>query len=178
MSFIKLAKERKSVRRYSTRSVPRDVIDRCLEAARLAPSACNSQPWSFIVIDSPTLKDDLATKAFSGIYSMNSFAKKAPVLIVVIRESSSYAASLGGTLRGLQYNLIDVGISCEHLVLQAEEEGLGTCWLGWFNEKAVRKTLKIPRSKRIDIIISLGYPESTEHKEKSRKTLEEIRKFA
>ena len=73
----------------------------------------------------------------SGIYSSNKFVKTAPVLIVAITEYSVYYARLGGMLRNVKYNLIDIGIACEHLVLQAAELGLGTCWLGWFNENAL-----------------------------------------
>ena len=178
MTFFELVKRRKSTRKYSSLPLPREAIDRCLEAARLAPSACNSQPWSFIIVDQPDLKNTLADKAFSGIYSINSFAKDALVLIVVVMERSSYIASLGGQFRGVQYNLIDIGIACEHLVLQAEEEGLGTCWLGWFNEKGVKKVLNIPKQKKIGIIISMGYPKDKEIKDKIRNSLDEIRKYA
>lgn len=177
MEFLELVKKRKSTRRYSSRPVSREIIDRCLEAARLAPSACNSQPWSFIVIDEEKLKEKIAKTAFSGIYSMNSFAEKAPVLIAVITERQNYIARLGGYFKGVQYSLIDIGITCEHFVLQAEEEGVGTCLLGWFNEKGVKKVLGISRQKNIDIIISMGYPDAKEEKDKKRKSLNEIRKF-
>lgn len=174
MDFLTLVQQRKSVRTYADKPVPRDVIKRCIETARLAPSACNSQPWSFIVVDDPALKSELADRAFSGIYSMNTFARSAPVLIVVITERSVYTARLGGLFRKVRYNLIDVGIACEHLVLKATEEGLGSCWLGWFDEKAVKKILGIPRFKKVDIILCLGYPETEEKKEKKRKSFEEM----
>ena len=140
MAFINLVQQRQSTRAYRATPVPRALIERCLEAARLAPSACNCQPWRFIVVDDLDTRSALATAAFSGVYSMCAFAKHAPVLIAVITERSSYAAALGGMFRGTQYNLIDIGIACEHLVLQATEEGLGTCWLGWFNEKSAWAT--------------------------------------
>ncbi|NQT75419.1 MAG: nitroreductase family protein [Candidatus Omnitrophica bacterium] len=177
MDFSELVKKRKSTRRYSSRPVPREVIDRCLEAARLAPSACNSQPWYFIVIDDNKLKDHVSESVFSGIYSINSFAKEAPVLIVVVTERASYIARLGGYLKGVRYSLIDTGITCEHLVLQAEEEGVGTCWLGWFDENKVKKILGISRKKKIDVIISMGYPSGGEEVHKKRKSLSEIRRF-
>jgi len=177
MNFLELVKKRRSVRKYSDKPVPKDAIERCLEAARLAPSACNSQPWSFIVVDSPELKNKVAAAAFSGIYSSNSFAKAAPVLVVVITEHSKFIAALGGYFRGTQYNLIDIGIASEHFVLQAAEEGLGTCWLGFFNEKAVKKVLNIPKEKKVDIIISVGYPTDDKIREKSRRPLKEIEKF-
>ncbi|HCJ67310.1 MAG TPA: NAD(P)H nitroreductase [Elusimicrobia bacterium] len=177
MKFIELVKKRQSVRKYLPKAVPREILERCLEAARLAPSACNSQPWSFIIVDNPKLKNELAEAAFSGIYSTNSFAKKAPVIIVVIREQSNYAARLGGYFRSIQYSLIDIGIAGEHLILQAAEEGLGTCWLGWFNEKAVKKILNLPKEKKIDLLISVGYAETEELRSKIRKPLNEISRF-
>lgn len=177
MSFLDLVQKRRSTRVYSSKPVPREILDKCLEAARLAPSACNSQPWSFIIIDNKELKDKLISKAFSGIYSMNEFVKTAPVLIVVITERSKYTACLGGFFRGVKYSLIDIGIACEHFVLQAREEGLGTCWLGWFNEKGVKKVLGLARNKNIDVIISAGYPEEEVAGAKPRKFLDEIRKY-
>ncbi len=177
MNFLELANKRQSVRKYLPKPVSRDILEKCLEAARLAPSACNSQPWSFIVVDGEELKNKLAQAAFSGVYSMNYFIKKAPVLVVVITEKSSYAARLGGYFKGVQYSLIDIGIACEHFLLQAAEEGLGTCMLGWFNEGAVKKILKIPRDQKVDLIISIGYPESDEIREKIRKPIDQVRRF-
>lgn len=178
MTFLDLVKKRQSVRKYAPRPVPREAIERCLEAARLAPSACNSQPWSFIILDDEKLKDKAAEKAFSGVCKMNSFAKNAPVLIVVVTERSKFLARLGGFFRGTRYNLIDIGIACEHLVLQAAEEGIGTCWMGIFNEEAVKRILRIPSNNKIDVIISMGYPASGEIREKVRKRTEEIRRFS
>ena len=174
MSFLNLVRNRYSLRRYSPKAVPGESIERCLEAARLAPSACNSQPWRFIVVEEERLRTRLAERAFGGVYAMNAFAGKSPVLVVVVTERSRYAARLGGFLRGVQYSLIDIGIACEHFVLQAEEEGLGTCWLGWFNEKAVKRVLGLPRKTRVDIVISLGYAEEDEKQEKKRKSLGEM----
>lgn len=177
MTFLELVNKRNSIREYAARPVPREVIDRCLEAARLAPSACNAQPWHFIIIDDPVLKDRVSSAAFSGIYSMNSFAKKAPALVVMVREKSRGFASTGGFFRSVQYNLIDIGIACEHFILQAAEDGVGTCWVGWFNERAVKKVLGIPRTKKADIIISMGYPGGGTARPRIRKSLDEISEF-
>lgn len=177
MSFLELVRARQSTRLYSSAEVPREAIERCLEAARLAPSACNAQPWRFIVVDRDPLRKELAQQAFSGLYAMNRFAAGAPVLIVVVTERSTYFARLGGQFRGVQYSLLDIGIACEHLILQAAEEGLGTCWLGWFNEKAVKRLLGLPRAAKVDVIISLGYPAEPGLREKRRKPLEEIREY-
>lgn len=178
MTFLELVKRRQSVRKYLPNPVPREVLDRCLEAARLAPSACNSQPWSFIIVDDEKLKNKLADAAFSGIYALNSFAGKAPVIIAVVTERSKYLCRLGGYFRGMQYSLVDIGIACEHLILQAQEEGLGACWLGWFDEKAVKRVLGIPKDKKVDICLSLGYPEAQVVRDKKRKPMDEIRRFS
>ncbi|MDD2714958.1 MAG: nitroreductase family protein [Candidatus Wallbacteria bacterium] len=177
MEFLDLVKTRRSVRKYQNRPVSRELIDKCLEAARLAPSACNSQPWSFVICDTPESTARLSDLAFSGIYKMNNFAGSAPVLITVITEKSESAARLGGFFRGTRFALIDVGMACEHLALQAAELGLGTCFFGWFNERAVKKQLGIPRSKKADLMISLGYP-ADEAVEKNRKKLDEIRRYS
>ncbi len=178
MSFMELVRKRESTRKYLSQKVPRDLIDRCLEAARLAPSACNSQPWSFIVVDDEETKNELVKKTMSGLFSLNKFVATAPVIIVAITEKSLYTARMGGMLRNVQYSLIDIGIACDHLTLKAAELGLGTCWLGWFNEKALKKILDLPKSTSVDIILSLGYPaEDSEPRSKKRKTLDQIRTY-
>lgn len=178
MELLELIGRRQSCRRYSNRPVPRELIDRCLEAARLAPSACNSQPWSFIVVDREPLRTQVAQAAFTGLYSLNKFCFYAPVLIALVTENSRYAAMLGGHIRGVQYSLIDIGIAGEHLDLQAAELGLGCCWLGWLNDKAVKQALRLPRSTRIDVMFSLGYPADDQIRNKSRRTLSDVRRYA
>lgn len=177
MNFSDLMTHRYSVRKYSKKGVPREEIEKCLEAARLAPSACNSQPWFFMVSEGYEKSIPLAEKAFSGTFSMNNFAQQAPVIITVITEPSRYAAKLGGFFRGVQFSLIDIGIACEHFSLQAAEMGLGTCWFGWFNEKAVKKHLGLNRNIKIDLMLSLGYPVTDSIPPKKRKEMDQIRKY-
>jgi len=159
MAFLDLVRHRKSIRNFLDTPVEKDKIMMCLEAARLAPSASNSQPWKFIVVDDRDVKNRLCDSAFSGIYMINSFCKTAPVIVAVVSEKSKFLARIGGMFRGTQFYLIDIGIACEHFVLQAEDLGLGTCWIGWFNEKAVKSILGVPQNKKIDILIALGYYE-------------------
>jgi len=136
MRFLDLAKERSSCRRYSSKPVSRESIERCLEAARLAPSACNSQPWRFIVVKDGPIRRELAAKAFHGIFGMNAFAKQAPVLVPVIRENSAYPAMLGAAFGGTRYSLIDVGIACEHFVRRPGKRGWGRAgWDGLMSER-------------------------------------------
>ena len=177
MNLSELILARRSVRKYQPQAVPRELIDRCLEAARLAPSACNSQPWHFIVIDDETAKNRLCEAAFSGIYSSNKFVKSAPVIVVIITEQKSFKVKAGAFFRDIRYALIDIGIAGEHFALQAAELGLGTCWLGWFSQRGVRKALNLPRTAKIDIMFSLGYPTDNATRLKNRRTLDEIRHY-
>jgi len=178
MALLDLVKHRKSVRDFLDIPVEREKIMSCLEAARLAPSACNSQPWKFIVVDDRQLKNKLCDAAFGDIYSMNSFCKMAPVIVVVVSEKSKFLAKIGGMFRGTKYYLIDVGIAIEHFVLQAEDLGLGTCWIGWFNERAVKPILNIPSHKKLDILIALGYYDKAKvRSEHGREPIDKIASF-
>ena len=177
MKFLDLVKARQSVREYLSKEVERDKIERCLEAARLAPSANNSQPWSFIVVEDPRLKDAVARNTFDKLISFNRFSLQAPVLILIISERPSFFSRIGSAIKDKQFSLIDIGITAEHFCLQATEEGLGTCMLGWFNEKGVKALLNISPSKRVELIITMGYPMSDEIQPKERKEIDQIRSY-
>ena len=177
MKFLDLVKARQSVRGYLSKEVEREKIERCLEAARLAPSASNSQPWSFIVVDDPKLKEAVAKETFSQLISFNRFSLQAPVLIILISERSGFLNKVAEAIKDKQFSLIDIGIAAEHFCLQAAEEGLGTCMLGWFNEKGVKKLLNISPSKRVELIITMGYPKSNEIRRKKRKEIDQIRSY-
>ena len=177
MKFLDLVKARQSVRGYLSKEVEREKIERCLEAARLAPSASNSQPWSFIVVDDPKLKEAVAKETFSQLISFNNFSLQAPVLIILISERPGFLNKVAEAIKDKQFSLIDIGIAAEHFCLQAVEEGLGTCMLGWFNEKGVKKLLNIPPPKRVELIITMGYPESNEIRRKKRKEIDQIRSY-
>ncbi len=174
MNFLDLVKKRQSVRKYLDKPVEREKIERCLEATRLAPSASNSQPWSFIVVDDPKLKEAVAKETFSQLISFNRFSLQAPVLIILISERPGFLNKVAEAIKDKQFSLIDIGIAAEHLCLQATEEGLGTCMLGWFNEKGVKKLFDIPQSKRVELIITVGYPESNQIRPKKRKSINQI----
>ena len=157
-SFLDLVKSRRSIRTYDKRAIDKKDLELCIEAGRYAPSACNSQPWKFIIIDDAAKKKMIATCVFSGLYSMNSFANDAAAFIALVSEEMKFPAWAGGVFRHTDFKRIDIGIACEHLVLQAQELGIGTCILGWFNEKRLKKILSVPLSKKIELVISLGYP--------------------
>jgi len=146
------------------------MIKACVEAARLAPSACNVQPWRFLVVDEPPLLRELGKAAFSGVYLPMRWASKAPVLVAVLAKLDVKANRLGAQVQGTDYYLIDIGIAGEHFVLRAEELGLASCWLGWFSAKRVQKVLKVPRRYRVVELIALGYP--AVRKRRGRKKLD------
>jgi nitroreductase len=175
--LLELIKKRQSVRAYSDKPVDREKIARCIEAAHLAPSACNAQPWKFIVVDNIELKNKIADTTTTKMIPMNHFTKQAPVHVIVVMENPNFSSALGSVIRNKPFALIDVGIASIQFCLQATEEGLGTCILGWFNEKEVKKLLNIPSSKRAVLIITVGYPASNEIREKRRKPLNEIASY-
>jgi nitroreductase len=175
--FQELVRSRRSIRRYLDEPVERKKILTCIEAARLAPSADNVQPWRFLVIDDPKLKAQYAKKVFSGIYSISGFAEKAPVLILILARLDIIANRIGKQIQNIQFYLLDIGIAGEHIVLQAQELGLGTCWIGWFNIRKARKFLRIPRKYKIVSMLAMGYSEKRPSREKKRKKIEEIAWF-
>lgn len=157
-TFLDLAARRRSIRKYLDRLVEPEKLDRCLEAARLAPSACNSQPCRYVAITEPELKRKFCAAAFSGLYSATRFAAAAPVIVAVVAGEGSLSARVGNLVRGTSFYLVDTGISCAHFVLAAQDEGLGACIIGWFDAKKAGKVIGVPSGKRIELLISLGYP--------------------
>ena len=164
---------RRSIRKYKPLPVEREKLLLCLEAARLAPSACNAQPYRFITVDEPALKENICDAAFSGIYSACKFARGAPALALVVSERGKLSAWLGNRVQSTDFRLVDIGIAAEHFVLAAAEQGLGTCWLGWFNAKAAARALGLGSGRRVEIILSVGYPDE-DPAPRERKSMEEF----
>ena len=171
MEFQELVQKRQSTRKYLDAKVDNALVTRCLEAARLAPSACNSQPWHFVVVDDSEKIRKIGEAAAS--LGMNKFAAGVPVIVAVVLEKMNFTAKVGSILKNKDYCMLDLGIATEHFCLQAAEEGLGTCILGWFDEKKVARVLNVPKGKRIPLLITLGWPDC-EIRSKVRKPLEEI----
>ena len=170
MDFLQLAASRQSDRAYEHRPVEREKLERILQAACLAPSACNSQPWKFVVVDDCELVRKVG-EAAAGM-GMNGFAREVPVIVAVVLEKMNLTARIGSVIKDKEYSLLDVGIAVEHFCLQAAELGLGTCIMGWFNEKKVKELLGI-RGKRVPLLVSLGYP-AGENRKKIRKSMDEM----
>lgn len=171
MEFLELVNKRQSDRKYAPKPVAREHILKCLEAARLAPSACNSQPWKFIVVDDRAKLSEMSEAAIG--LGMNKFTVQVPVLVAVVQENMNLSAKAGSIVKSKDYSMMDLGIAVEHFCLQAAELGLGTCIMGWFDEKKVKKLLGVPRSRRVQLLIALGHPDAPT-REKIRKPLEAI----
>ena len=171
MDFERLILTRQSDRRYMPDPVSREDVLKCLEAARMSPSACNSQPWKFIVVDDKAKLAEMADAA-EGL-GMNKFTRDVPVMVAVVLEKMNATARLGSLLKHKDYSMLDLGMAVEHFCLQAADLGLGTCIMGWFDEKRIARLLGVPRGKRIPLIISLGYPENPIRR-KGRKPGEEM----
>lgn len=139
MDVYEAIKTRRSVRAYETRQIPDDVLMRVFEAGRVAPSASNSQPWHFIVVKSPKKREVLSKRMFTK------FLVESPVVIVGCGE------------RERRFHLVDVSIAMQQMVLAATAEGLGTCWIGDFDEKVVRDLLKLPDKYAVVCLLAVGY---------------------
>ncbi len=176
MDFMDLAKTRRSVRSYESRDIRREELELCVEAARYAPSACNAQPWKFVIVDAPEKKAELAG-IFPGPRGMNLFARGAAAFIVMISEKQNFPAWAGGKIRRTDFRRMDIGMACQNLVLEAQELGIGTCILGWFNERKVKKILSVPLRKKVELIIALGYPLEAEFHERKLKERSEAVTF-
>ncbi len=158
MDFLEFVSSRQSDRAFDpNRPVEKEKIERILEAARLAPSACNAQPWHMIVVDNPELKNKVADATSERILGMNHFTKQAPVHILLVEEKVNLTSGIGGWVKQKDYAQMDLGVVAAHIVLAAHAEGLGSCIVGWFNEPKMRELLSIPDSKRVWLDIIIGY---------------------
>jgi nitroreductase len=174
--MLEIISLRQSDRKYSNNEVEADKLQRITEAGRLSPSACNGQPWSFIVVTDHGVLKNISDAATNKLLKINSFIHQVPAMIVMVREGTNITSTVGGAVKAKDYSLIDIGIAAGNICLQAKAEGLGSCIIGWFDEKMVRKILSIPRSKRVELIITIGYSESTQRL-KTRKSKDEVVRY-
>lgn len=168
MNFLELAEMRQSCRKYDTRPVEGEKLDRILAAARLSPSACNGQPYHLTVCRGEAAGK--VARACMGM-GMNKFAADAPLLLVISEEGYVASAAFGARVKGNDYRSIDIGILAAYITLAAEAEGLGSCILGWFDDNAIRAVCGL--SMPVRLVITLGYPLDN-HREKKRKELAEL----
>ncbi len=181
--FSTLVSSRHSCRRYQeNRIVPRETLDACFEASRLAPSACNSQPWRFIAVDTPEGVAALAPcvqKPALNCCEMNKFASGCSALVVVAEAPAILMRKLSDKPFDQTYAQMDVGIAAAHFVLAAAEHGLSTCILGWLDAEKIRAVLSLPEEETPRLVIAVGYAEGDAASHSTpRKPLDEIRRYA
>ena len=170
MNFTEIALTRQSCRSYDeSREIEEEKLTAILEAARLAPSACNSQPYHFTVCTGQTAKEVAAATQGMG---MNKFSSQAPVLIVISEADYNKTAALGAKVKGNDYRSIDIGIATAYLTAEATAQGLSTCILGWLDDEKIRKIcgLKDP----VRLVITLGYAKDDPIRNKKRKELTQL----
>ena len=173
MDFLEIARMRQSCRRYDeNRTVEKEKLDAVLEAARLAPSACNGQPYTFTVCYGQAAKEVAQATTVMG---MNRFAAQAPVMIVVAEAPYVKSAALGAKVKNNDYRSIDIGIATAYLTAEATAQGLSTCILGWFDDEKIRKICGINHPVRL--VITLGYAHAEDElRAKKRKERSELTK--
>ena len=165
MNFTEIALARQSCRAYDpTREVEQEKLDAILEAVRLAPSACNGQPYHLTVCRGEAAK--AVAKATMGM-GMNKFAAQAPILIVISEEAYVKTAALGAKVKGNDYRSIDIGIAAAYLTAEAAAQGLGTCILGWLDDEKIRAICGLSRPVRL--VVTLGYAADTPREKKRKK---------
>ena len=168
--------QRVSCRAYQPTPVPEAHLMLILEAARLAPSACNQQPWRFAVVRNLDLRRRIVEDGFLPGIKMT-WAIDAPVHVVIGMERSFMTHQLAASVSGVNYPWVDIGIAGEHLVLAATELGLGTCWIGWIRPRVVAKIVDWPSSVKPVVVITVGYacdPDTAIPSTSRRKPLAEL----
>ena len=157
--------KRRSVRRYEDKEVSPEILEEIMDSVRMAPSASNRQDWEFILVNNHSLKEKLYRAA-----NKQSFVREAPVVVAGVATDPDEVMSCG-----VNPGTVDLSIALDHLTLLAAEEGLGTCWIGAFDQEKTKDILNIPNDKKVIALMPLGYPKSElEPKDKTRKDLEEV----
>ncbi|NHK30210.1 MAG: nitroreductase family protein [Asgard group archaeon] len=160
MEILELLKSRRSIRKYKDTPVEKEKIEKCLEAARWAPSASNKQPWEFIIVTDKTLREK-----FAEIHPYAKFVAESPVVFVPLTNPNIHP----------KYHMSDTGLTILHFMIQAHAEGLGTCWAGVIGasfEPILKKLLNIPKHLNIMALVALGYPD--QERESLRKPIDEL----
>ncbi len=171
MDFYEIALARQSCRKYDpNRAVEEEKLQKILEAGRLAPSACNGQPYHITVCEGEKARE--IADAVGGM-GMNKFAKDAPIMLVISADKLVKTAALGSKLTGIDYCSIDIGILSAYITAEAAAQGLGSCILGWLDEKKIQKICAI--SAPIRLVITLGYAsEDDKQRTKKRKEMTDL----
>lgn len=173
MKLDEIFESRRSIRSFSRKPIARQDVFSLIHAARIAPSACNSQTWRFVVVSRLETIRHIAQTAMRPIIP-NRWLADVPLLIVGCSQLDIIANRVGRKFTGTDYYQIDLGIAMEHMVLKATELGLGTCWIGWFREDRIKQILDIPSRIKVSAMLAVGYPKAPLSKARGRKSIQEI----
>ena len=173
LTFDEILQKRRSVRSFAATPVRREDVVAICDAARQAPSACNSQTWRFIAVTDQHTIADICRTAMRPVIP-NRWLKQAPLVMVGCSQLDWVANRMGARVTGIEYYRIDLGIAMEHMVLKATELGLGTCWIGWFRERRVKEILAIPAAIKVSAMLAIGYAARVGSARRRRKPLEKI----
>jgi len=174
--FIKLCEKRQSCRKFSDSPVEHEKLVSCAQAARLAPSACNSQPWSFIVAESANVVAEIAKSGQQ--LGINAFLEGAKAFAVVVEEHATLIPGIRSVLDSQYFAAGDLGMAVAYFCLEATAQGLGHCQIGVFDREKICAALGLDfKTTRINALIAIGYPASDDVRAKRRKPLEEVAKF-
>ena len=156
IDFDQILERRRSVRSFSSTPVKFKDITAIIEAARSAPSACNSQTWRFVAVTDRKVIQQICDEAMRPVIP-NRWIAQAPLVIVGCSQLDIVANRIGSGVTGIEYYQIDLGIAMEHMVLKATELGLGSCWIGWFRENKIKEILEIPQKIKVSAMLAIGY---------------------
>ena len=173
MNFDQILEHRKSIRAFDSKPVKEKDLIAIVEAARLAPSACNSQTWRFVAVTHPKIIQKISREAMRPVIP-NKWIAQAPLVIVGCSQLDVIANRIGSGITGIEYYQIDLGIAMEHMVLKATELGLGTCWIGWFKENKIKEILEIPKRIKVSAMLAVGHSKMVITKKIKRKPMEKI----
>lgn len=172
MDYFEAIQRRQSCRDFRAQPVERDKLIRCLQAAQIAPSACNSQPYSFIAVT----QDDLAQKTAQCLQGagMNKFVSTCGCFVIVVEEKANLSARVGAMRKQQDYTSVDIGIAAIQFCLAATAQSLSTCMLGWFDEGKLKALHGIDAGKRVRLVLCVGYARDEAVREKSRKPFDAL----
>ena len=173
--FLEICTRRQSCRNFSGKAVEHDKLVKCVEAGRLAPSACNSQPWSFVVVETPEIAAEVAKCGQK--FSPNPFLSNAGAFIIVLEEHAFLNAGVAAILDSQYFAKGDLGAATVQICTEAETQGLGTCIIGMYDRPKLCELLNIPAEKQFAAFIAVGYAADDKVRVKDRKALEGITRF-
>jgi nitroreductase len=173
--YLELATRRQSWRDYADTPVEREKLVRIVEAARLTPSACNSQPWKVVVVDDPAVAAEVAASTCQ--LGINEYIRKAKAFFVVLAQPAKLMPKIACLIDDQYFAKSDLGAFTYALALASESEGLGTCIVGMFDRPKLIELLKLPQGQPIHMVVAVGYPSKEQVRNKVRKPLEEIATF-